>query len=471
MDLLKAFAEHIDKKKYWEKDEPVLVAVSGGVDSVVLLDLLSRLPQELRPVITVVHLDHDLRETSAEEAEFVSHLALSYGADALIRRWPKQEHPNNGLEAEARTVRYTFFKEAAAQSGTCRLLTAHHQNDQVETVLMRLVRGNSLQEITGIQAVRQDGGIIICRPLLPFSKKELIAYAKDRKLAWYEDESNASDRFTRNRFRNRVIPLLKQENPMVEDHLIEFSEEVRDLLELIEPMIESRMEEVIAFQEHEMLISREKLLNCPPALQLKLLARAFSQWELKKDFMIKKVHLTLLRDWLTFGRPNSVLDLPSGLEAVRSYDSCVISFKAKKPSPSEYGLNQSSPVYTLDPGSQVELAGGGKLALLSLDQYRQLPALPSARLIYLDPEEEQLPLMIRRRQEGDRLRLKGMNGTKKVKDIFIDQKVPLADREKAWLVTDRQGELVWLVNYKESALSLDPITDTISYVLVYTDTR
>ncbi|EXJ23436.1 tRNA(Ile)-lysidine synthetase [Alkalibacterium sp. AK22] len=468
MDLLRTFTAHVEEKGYWIKGEHVLVAVSGGVDSVVLLDLISHLPDRCRPAMTVLHVDHGLREVSTEEAAFVRELASSYGADCLVRRWSKKDHPTSGFEAAARKIRYAFFKEAAANCHASKLLTAHHRDDQVETVLMRLVRGNSLHELAGIQAVRADAGFDIYRPLLPFAKNELIAYAEQNGLKWCEDESNASNRYTRNRFRHSIIPLLKKENPMLEEHVIQFSEELQGLLDLLDPLISSQMQEIVDFQEQKMVISRRQLLDCAPVLQLKVLAKAFSEWAIRQDFMIKRVHLTLLRDWLDSGKPNSSLNLPSGLEAVRSYDFCIVRLKEKE-APSAYLESRNALVYDLEPGTSIELSEGKVIKLFTSSQYQNESIRPEARHIYLDLKPDQLPLKVRHRQQGDRLKVKGMNGTKKVKDIFIDQKVPLADREQAWLVTDHHGELIWLVDYKESALSLDPITDTISYVLVYTD--
>lgn len=200
-----------------EPREPLLVAVSGGVDSVVLLHLLNSLPPRERPRLVAAHFDHRLRgAASATDARFVRSLCRRWGVDCRIgRARPWKDRAN--LEARARELRYRFLGETARKLGLRKILTAHHADDQAETFLIRWVQGAGLRGLGGMSFSRPlEGERVLVRPLLLVSREEILAYARAHHLPYREDPTNASDSFLRSRVR-RLMTVLKKENPNIEN--------------------------------------------------------------------------------------------------------------------------------------------------------------------------------------------------------------------------------------------------------------
>lgn len=464
MTLYQAFTNHVKEKTDWKPGDPVIVGVSGGVDSIVLYDLLQHLPQEYKPKLIMAHINHHSRAETKEEEAFVRNLAAQKDVPIYVYQWLEENHPTNGFEKAAREVRYNFFKEIAKKENSSYILTAHHQDDQVETILMRWVRGGALQELTGIPETRPFGSTTILRLLLPFSKHELIRHAEENGLEWREDESNASLDYSRNRFRNKILPLLKEENQAIEKHILSFSHDIDDVLELLAPVIRNEREKTIKLTEEELRIGLPDFMSLKKAMRKRVLNDAFLKWNDSKSYIIKQTHLDLLIDWLEKGSPHSSFDLPDNLIAERVYNQCVIKEKQKKGNLPSVSGEKEILIHSLD--KWVVLNENEKIGLFSPSTYEQMNS-DTSQAIFLSKEAISFPLTARHRKDGDRLSLKGTKGSKKVKDIFIDQKVPMSERNRAWIIQDNTGQVIWVVNYKESALSLDPLTDTISYVLVY----
>ena len=469
MDLLQQFTGHIRTLEAWEPDEPVIVAVSGGVDSVVLLDLMGRLPEDVKPNIIIAHVNHHLRGISDDEESAVRKLAERYTVPVHVHHWRKEDHPDSGIENAARDIRYSFFKEIAQRMGSRAVLTAHHKDDQVETILMKLVRGSALEELKGMSDKRADGAVTVVRPLLPFKKADLLSYAGYRQLQWEEDESNTSEKYTRNRFRQSIIPLLKMENPALEDHLIRLTEDLDSLLRISAPRIEEYKKEMLSFEEHALCISIPALIQTDEALQRRILSSGVKEWSKSQAYMLGHKHIQIIIDWLKSSHPNTTLDLPGELIAERMYDRCMI---RKKEYDSIHQVETEVKIEKkLAVDQWIELDNGSVVGLLTYESFRARKSSQNERHLFLGIPPHNTPLTIRHRHKGDRMTVRGMTGTKKVKDIFIDQKIPRKDREQIWVVTDSTGRILWVPDIKESALSLDPITDTISYVLVYKTTE
>ena len=176
-DLQQAFERHLVRSRFFATQDKVVVAVSTGVDSMVLLDLLQHLSSKNRPQIIVAHMNHELRKQSQLEERFIRQYCKQNDLKLAVAHWPQTLHPQTGVENAARQARYHFFQEVMKDNQAKILLTAHHQNDLAETMLMKMTRGGQLSQLVGIRDRRPFASGTLIRPLLPFSKQQLKKYA------------------------------------------------------------------------------------------------------------------------------------------------------------------------------------------------------------------------------------------------------------------------------------------------------
>ena len=206
--------------------EPILVAVSGGVDSMVLLHLLHRYAVEFRKKLYAIHVHHGLRTASDFEMKQVQRVCDDWGIPLHIRHLRMLTDPNakgSGIEARARELRYTAFQEVAEILQVRQVALGHHANDQAETMVWRMIRGTSLRGLGGIRAVTRRDGLVWLRPLLPFEKDTLYAYARLHHVPYAEDETNQDRTWTRNYIRHEVIPKLTEAQPRAVQHMVQLA--------------------------------------------------------------------------------------------------------------------------------------------------------------------------------------------------------------------------------------------------------
>ncbi|SFH81373.1 tRNA lysidine(34) synthetase TilS [Pisciglobus halotolerans] len=462
MTLLKTFIAYAKQQALWEKKDRLLLAVSGGVDSMVLLDLMCRLPEEEKPWIGVVHVNHQLRPASDIEQSAVQNICEEKQLPFFTACWPKEEHPSVGTEAAARSFRYAFFLQVMRKQQATRLVTAHHGDDQMETILMRLVRGGQLESIAGIKEQRSFGSGKLIRPLLRFAKEELTTYSDQEQLLYFEDESNQSMMYTRNRYRHQVLPLLKEENTQALEHFADFSADLLDATAAIKHVVEPCFERLChPLHSNGWGIDRSAFLAEAPFMQRLVLKELLTHLYRDTAVEYRRHHVEMIASLIAGDKVNGELHLPAGWLMKRRYEELyfVRSFGAT--------LEHSVEPIPLSLGDWQIVPGLGKIGLFCSTAV-STAQLSHKRMIWLKTGEVQLPLQVRTRRPGDRMTIKGLErGSKKIKDILIDQKVPLEDRNKPIILTDAAGQIIWLIDYKESRLSNKQETDTIQYVLIY----
>ncbi|MGB6178854.1 tRNA lysidine(34) synthetase TilS [Carnobacterium sp.] len=463
MDLVFDFTQNCKRHLLWKPSDRILIAVSSGVDSMVLLDLIQHLPDSLRPWYGVLHVNHELRSSSIEEERFLENLCYLKKIPYFSRSWKKEEHPEKGIELAARNFRYTFFEEMMELNKATHLLTAHHADDQLETVLMRLVRGGQIDGMVGIKDQRKFGPGVLVRPLLHYSKEDIYAYSKIHQLAYYEDETNSDPMYTRNRYRQRIVPLLKLENDQVLTHFKDFSSDLSDILSITNKVIQEKSELVLVESSSVFYeIDKTTLLSLEPGLQRQVLKYIL----LNKVYKFQPVEtlrkqVEELVGLMTSSKSNAQLDLPKGWKARRQYQQLFL----EKTNPEKVKTTCSQK--KLFPEQWVFLEDGARVGLFKRDAHVISP-YEKDKHIWINPNQVVMPLVIRHRKKGDRMTLKGMQtGRKKIKDILIDQKIPIKMRDEVSVLTDSLGEIIWLLNYKESRLSIPRETDKIQYILVY----
>lgn len=428
--------------------QKVLVAYSTGVDSTVLLTLLQNLPAEIRPLINVAYIDHQIREQSKIETAYVKQYCAQRKLPLFMKTWYKEDHPQTGIEAAGREVRYSFFKETMAKNNIRYLMTAHHGDDQAETFLMKTIRGGDIAQLVGIHHRRKFGeqGELI-RPLLGIPKAELRAFATDQNLKYFEDYTNHDDDVLRNRMRHNVVPLLKKENSHLLEHIQSYQDQLSDLLEAVESAAEAKLKQM-SFSNGRLVVAYWQQES--PAWQRILLKQVC----LKKDVLASEDQIHQMQELLN--NKNSVqgrVQLTDTIALVKDYTS--------------FGLVQeknnsalTGSCFALEPNQWMDISPFEQVGLFESSQYHAQPQ--DDTLIIAKPEK---PLYIRHRKQGDKLVTS--QGRQKVKKIMIDKKVPLYQRDKIWVVSDDEGTVYWVIGLKKSDLSHHLVNAKIHYVIAH----
>jgi tRNA(Ile)-lysidine synthase len=445
---LKAAIEHT---YLLEKGDRVLVGVSGGADSLCLLDALHKLAPQAGWEIFAAHLDHQFRgEESAQDAEFVQAFCAQRGIPCRLQRKNLPEiikETKLSPEQAARMVRYDFFHETAKLWAIHKLALAHHANDQAETVLMRVLRGTGTWGLAGIPPSREEKGLTIIRPLLNFYKTELEMYCVDNGLVPRLDSSNLKTIYRRNFLRLQVIPMLEEKvNPSLTGALVNLADIAETENDYLDGECEKALKEIIKSKENNKIIIKGKLfLACHLALQRRMIKLIFT-YLLDQCENIGYVHVNQLIRWIQEGRSTGQMDLPGGLKALKEYEDILF-------------LTDHHPSYNIAPyryevaipdSLYVKEWNGWITTKISSASVRERLSHTTA---YFDADQLPGMLTVRSRQPGDRMSLYGTNGTKKIKDLFIDAKIPPRIRDAIPIIL-AGDEILWIPGIKRSNLAL-----------------
>jgi len=423
-----------------------LVAVSGGVDSVVLLDALCRLNDILAIDLIVAHLDHALRDVSSDDAAFVATLASERGIPCIARRVEPQEWNDvrrYGMEGAARAIRRRFLLEASYEHGADAIALGHTASDRAETVLYRLARGTGVSGLAAMPAVSKP----FVRPMLDVSRDDVRAYARERGLSWREDKTNLDLARPRNRIRHELIPQLHRINPEATDAVCRLADLAADAVDIEKELVDRLWSTVsptpggAAHTPGGAALSREAVRSLSPALQRAVLRRAIEQ--VRGHLVgIEKVHVECVRRLIGADRERDALDLPGIRVAVRGDvvtmmpldTSCV----GEAPAPAELGLGRT------------ELPQWGLAFDLSEGDASAPPAYSRDPMTEtIDADTIDLPLLLRSRQPGDRFSPLGLSTPMRLKEFLINEKVPVSERDRLPLLCSR-GRIVWIVGHRLS---------------------
>ena len=306
------------------RGDTVVVGVSGGLDSVSLLDILSRLKAEYRLRLVVAHVHHGLRPAEGDrEFRFVEGLASRYGVPFEGRRIEASSYAKGAnVQAQARRFRVRFFEEVAREWGACRIATGHHRDDHAETLLMQVLRGTG--GLIGIRPVREGTYI---RPMIEIPRERIQAYANGLGLPFREDSSNRKRTYLRNRIRQDLIPWIRKEaNPSFVDSLLQLASILEEEKKCLDAVAEEALERVTrrASPEAEVILRRDLLEGMPRAIQRRVLRRSYGRLE-GSTRGLSYVHLEGICDALgkPEGRAHKVFSLPRGVRVFLEYEACV----------------------------------------------------------------------------------------------------------------------------------------------------
>lgn len=443
MDLEFRVEEYINRHRMLAPGMRVLVGVSGGPDSVALLDILYRLQGRLGISVVVAHLNHGLRGAEAEEdARYVRRLAQNLGLSSVMESADVAAYrKERGLSTQvaAREVRYRFFARAARETGAARVALGHHAGDQAETIVHHFLRGTGTAGLAGIPPVRAP----FIRPLLAVRRQEIEAYCRDRELDPRRDPSNRNPAYTRNRLRTELLPLLEAEyNPNLINTLLRLGEICREENAYLEKEAAQAFQRLAVRVDGGVCLEASALTAVPPALGRRVIREAWSALAGEHralDFDHVERVLELIRA-ATGGRR---LELPRGV-TVGNQAGRVIFSRGTAP------LETEAWRYELQVPGRTALPAVGRQIIAEIRPVESgvaLEALEPNEAV-LDLDTLSLPLYVRNRRPGDVFAPQGLGGRVKLKKFMINAKVPRTGRERVPLVFDGEDRLVWVAGYR-----------------------
>ena len=405
-------------KKFDLNRQPLLVAVSTGVDSMALLDLLQRLPENLRPQITVGYVDHRLREQSNTETQFIQEYCRQHCLPLKIAVWDAEQHPQHGIEEAARKFRYAFFAQTMDELGIATLATAHHADDLAETFLMKLLRGGELSQLIGIAPCRSMGqGRQLIRPLLSYSKQQLYDYAKQHQLTFFEDETNQDDDVLRNRIRHHIIPQLKRENPRFLDHVLGYTQQLSSTLKVNQQFLQQQLTQLLENDQ----VKLSAWLNLDQAMRRAVLKEYLTQHAVL-------LHQRQVEEVVSFlenrQKPQETFQLDAKRMLIKEYARFYLASRKKG------RRTVSDQSFLIQNKTSISTAAFE----LTLDQGEQIDADEQLKFDHLPAG-----LTLRHRLPGDWLRIR--EGTKKLTRFLIDKKISQRERQALWVIADEHQEV------------------------------
>lgn len=419
--LLDKFIQNIQAQRLFSPSHKLLIGVSGGVDSVVLCDLCAKAGFSFG----VAHANFSLRGSESDEDEsFVRQLAAAYNAPLHVNRFHTESYASEqsqSIQVAARALRYAWFRELLDSSYDY-ILTAHHADDNIETVLMNFFRGTGISGLRGIQPSKER----LVRPLLPFSKAQITTYAQQHGLSWREDSSNASEKYSRNYFRHAVIPAIKQVYPEVEQNLLSNIRRFNDIELLYHQAIAAHRKKLITVKGNETFM---------PVLML------------KKTFPLQTVLYEIIRPFqFSSHQVNDVIRLLDAEQAsfvqssthriIRNRNWLIIS---------PLHTTETAHVIIEESDRKVQFARGILELKLKKAAHHAIPTSPAVAC--LDSSSLVFPLVLRRWKAGDYFYPLGLGKKKKVSRFLIDQKISPTEKERVW-VLESDKRICWVVGLR-----------------------
>lgn len=409
----------------WQKTDKIALGLSGGVDSIALFHLLVTKYKESYKELVVFHINHGLREQSYEEAEFVENFVKNYNVKFYKKELNMKDLARDSHTSEemlARKLRYDAFEEMSSLEGSVKLITAHHKNDQVENILMRLLSGRSMDYNLMIEEKTTIGNIEVYRPLLNVLKVDLEQYADKNDLKYYVDSTNFDTDYTRNNIRHNIVPLLNDVNAASFDNLISFSSYYKNInAELKNRVLEVKNDYIISLEDDKVELDKKKLLKNTKEeiyfLLRDILANNFCIFDVKQ-----KALFTIIED-LKNRNNNKSYDLKNNLKIISEYNSIYIHKIEKKCYNDKIEL-------IID---EVDI---NKVYTFHQSNFLITTTNNSSEVGF---NKEDLPLIVTTKRDGDRIQRGKVS--KKLSRLFIDEKIPKELRDKLPVIRNKDGVL------------------------------
>ncbi|MFO7815333.1 MAG: tRNA lysidine(34) synthetase TilS [Halanaerobiales bacterium] len=443
-DIKERFKENLINKRLITNNNRLLLGVSGGPDSLTMLNLFTKIRGEFNLELMVFHLNHLFREDAEREAEYVKELCQEKNVPIFIRTHdvPKYVQENNlSPEEGARELRFKYLKEIYQEQNIDKVSLAHNKDDLVETVLLNVFRGCGMRGLKGIENYIKIYGMNIIHPLLIFFRSEILDYCSSNDLEPVFDPSNKSNLYSRNRIRNNVLPLIEDQiNPNVKQVINRMTKTIKEDYNFIKEYSEKTLKELlIGKEEHKYMLDLKEVKNIHPAIIKRIINIIVKKLKGSLDNFYYK-HYNDIMNFIEHNKTGDILDLPDDINLKISYGKLII-MKGSFSKIEKYSKVIEGEGEYLLPFSQ-------KIKVEIIPEKLDWRNYKDNNICLIDFDNVNFPLIARSRKDGDKFIPLGMNGHKKVKDFFIDNKVPDYKRDKIPIIFDGEDKLIWICGYR-----------------------
>jgi tRNA(Ile)-lysidine synthase len=414
-------------KSLLKDEDTIVIGLSGGPDSMCLLDIIKSLNKKIK--IICAHINHNIRQESFEEQKFIESYCQENNLIFETTTFDKKSEDQDYNELELREKRYTYFETVIKKYNAKYLFTAHHGDDLIETVLMRISRGSNLKGYTGFQVETKKKNYKVIKPLIFMTKDDINTYNEENNIPYVLDKTNDEDNYTRNRYRHNVLPFLKNENENIHLKYLKFSRELLTYYEYVDKIINKEISK--RFEKNTLDI--EGFSRLDKLIQTKIIEYILDDNYIDNLYLVSDKHVNLILNIIDNPKPNIEINLPDNLRITKSYNTLKITRNKK-----------SNQEYSIPIVEETLLPNGKTIKIVKQTDSN------SNFCIRLNSKELTLPLYVRTRKEGDKMFVKNMESAKKVKDIFINSKLSKEARDTQPIVTDKEGKIIWLPGIKKS---------------------
>lgn len=405
-------------------DTYIVVGVSAGPDSMCLLNLLEQKTNK----IVVCHINHNIRKQSIIEENYLKDYCKEH--NLIFESMTIKEYKENNFENEARKIRYKYYEEILKKYNSNKLFLAHHGDDLIETVLMKIERVSNIEGYAGIKKVSKLKNYDIIRPLLPYTKEDIINYNKSHSITYYIDSSNTNIDYTRNWYRHKVLPILKEKDKDIHLKFLKYSETLQEYNEYIDREIKRKLPYILKNN----IINIDNLNKEDNFLKKNILYYIMNDIYNNESNIITEKHIQNILFIINSNKPNQSINMPKNKILVKEYNKLYI--KDNIDIVNDY---------------KIELKDNIKINNITFEIETDEDE-DGNNICRINSKNIKLPLYLRNRKNGDYIILKSSNNRKKIKEIFIENKLPLSKRNIYPLLTDSNDNIIWIPNMKKSNL-------------------
>lgn len=407
--------------------DTIVAGISGGPDSMALLHLLVKLKKELNIKVVCAHVNHNIRVLESEqELLFVKNYCEK---NDVIFESMKINHNDNVLinEAYLRDIRYKWLEQIVLKYNSKYLFIAHHGDDLIETILMRIVRGSTLKGYSGFKRINKINNYYIVRPLIHLTKQDILEYNETNNIEYVIDSSNLKDDYTRNRYRKYILPQLKLENKNVHNKFYKYSNMLLEYNDFVEKYALDKMDKIYINDK----INVSEFIKLEHIIGVIIINKILEKIYKDKLMLISDKHVDMIYNLIISNKINKRLNLPNNIVFVKAYNEA-------------FFIKDNINDYQILIDKNIELPNGKKIEIVDSSQ------VDDNNVCRIDTKEIKLPLYVRNRNNGDKMEVLGLNGHKKINDIFTDCKINLNDRNLWPIVVDSENTIIFLPGLKKS---------------------